>query len=51
MFNNNFLKYLDIVLQDDDYINNLDYCVIESLCKFLKYSKQLIKVNLENDMT
>lgn len=49
MFNNNFLRYLDIVFKNDDYISNLGYCVLESLNKLLKYSSELIRINLEND--
>lgn len=51
MFNNNFLKFLELILDDEDFINRLDYYMFESLHIMLSKTEEFITMHKTKENT
>lgn len=51
MFNNNFLTFLDLAYDDEEFLNKLNYNMLKSIYEFLNEVDRIVLINTDNTFT
>ena len=51
MFNNNFLTFLDLAYDDEEFLNKLNYNMLKSIYEFLNEVDKIVLINTDNTFT